>query len=224
MAVSDTLVKEIAVRLAARRPSTNTLVSPTGRPGGDMGADITDAVRALIEVECRADERYKQAIVSIPKEDLEDTEDYTVTIDGVDYTVAASGTTQTSVNNLLTAIAAAITAGTIATATYSTVTEVMTIVSDDADDHVFAVSTTAATDLTLAYDSVQATFTVYLGRETATDVWRWHVPLGGMAIATAGLGHNWAERIDCAGYTRAWVDVEAADGRTVVRVSPCILE
>lgn len=122
---------------------------------------------------------------------------YTVTIDGTPHAALADTDAPTTLAALATATGGVVLDGELV------------IITDKAVS--VSVSGGAGT-ITLTDAATEVDFQVWLYSDG------WAAAHGGLF---EGVEASWTERIECAGYSRAYIEVIATDGRVVPRVGPC---
>lgn len=193
MTIINTL-NNLAILSAGRHPdwtAQSTVDTPTGPP--TLPTDGVDL---------------RGAIVALLAVDLPTDHHYiTLTWDaGTTYTVTIDGTphaelADTDAPTTLAALAAA-TGGSIIDG------ELVIVTNDPVSVGVSGGSGT----ITMVEAATEVDFQVWLYSDG------WAAAHGGLF---EGVAASWTERIECAGYSRAYIEVIATDGRVVPRIGPC---
>lgn len=221
MGLFETL-NRLGVLSVGRRPEWKEPTSTTGAPSSSAaGVALTGAVKTLLHIALREEAHRRTARVSLT---FDAATTYRVTVDGNNVDVAADTDEATTLQAIVDAINADATVGAIVTAA---VEDGQVVLRGDAEaDYTIATSiVSGAGEIVHTADATTCTARVWLlpgGVDGAGKPTAWVQANGGFfeGLDYRGL----TERLDTAGFDRAYVELLDADGDVQVRLGPGVME
>lgn len=204
MSIFQTL-NRLGILSVGRRPEWQRQLETEGPPAGpSAGIALSGAVKTLVFVSLREDPRFHAAKIKITSFDA--ATDYTITVDGTDYTEAGDTAPEVTLEALASAIG-----------------------FDRAE--AMEDTLTVRADETVSVSADGGTGDIEIVEEEATSadvqVWLYAARLGRWVLANEGAFDvetgGVTERLSTAGFDRIYVQVDA-DGTAVAYVGPGVME
>lgn len=196
--------------------------SPPGDPpASGVGISVLDSVVALLRVQLREKPGYHRGRVWVPSGGVQNSQTYTVTINGVAHNFVSDATA--TEQEILDGLKAAILAGVQPVGVTQEIYDSKNVLLIESTNTPPAVSTftlaTSATGAATMDDWIEPTSVTFDVWSTAKDQTVMDMVDG---FTTITITKNWIQRIECGGVSELFIVPTATNGDVRMFVGPCV--